>query len=138
MVAAPIITPQEFYAQSKQKQADDIWKTLFLERSPVSEACRGVITTLIALGLKEAVEERDLNAIRSFYRKYRDDGVQGAERYCNLVYKIAGIKYAIMTNIPFEPTEAQHWRPQPKVRKRYQGSMYISICIITLSSSVLC
>lgn len=114
MVATPKISPQAFYAQSKQKQADLIWKALFLERSPISEACRGVITTLSALGLKKEIEARDLDAIRLFYKSYRNDGIEGAERYCNLVYKISGIKYTIMTNIPFDPTEAQHWRPRPK------------------------
>jgi hypothetical protein len=115
MVAPPSVSPMQFYAQTKQKQADDIWSTLFIERTPVSEACRGVITTMVALGLWKEVEARDLDAIRSFYKSYRDDGLPGAEAYSHLVYKIAGIRYAIMTNIPFDPTEAQHWRPNPKV-----------------------
>ena len=115
MTAPPTISPEAFYAQSKQKQADYIWEALFVKRSPVSEACRGVITTLVALGLHMEVEQRDLNAIRSFYQSYRNDGITGAERYCEHVYKTAGIRYAIMTNIPFDPLESQHWRPTPKV-----------------------
>ena len=115
MIATSDLSPEEFFAQSKQKQADDIWEALFIQRTPVSEACRGVITTLVALGLQREVETRDLNAIRLFYKSYRDDGVEGAERFSSLVYNIAGIKFSIMTNIPFDPTEAQHWRPKPKV-----------------------
>lgn len=117
MTAPPSVSPEGFYAKSKQKQADLIWTALFLKRSPVSEACRGVITTLITLGLEKEVQARDLNAIRSFFDSYRNDGVAGAERYCEHVYKVAGIKFAIMTNIPFDPLESQHWRPTPKVRK---------------------
>ncbi len=115
MTAPSEISPEEFYAQSKQRQADDIWKALFLDRTPVSEACRGVITTLLALGLQKEVEARDLNAVRKFYKSFRDGGVAGAEQYSKLVYKTAGVRYAVMTNIPFDPVESQHWRPQPKV-----------------------
>src|SRR5438046_3401118 len=42
---------EKFWSLSKVEQADLIWKTLFLEHSPVSEACRGILTTLHALGL---------------------------------------------------------------------------------------
>src|SRR5207244_4776511 len=40
-----------FWALSKTEQADLIWEALFLEHSPISEACRGVLTTLHLLGL---------------------------------------------------------------------------------------
>src|ERR1041385_8856850 len=42
---------EKFWAMSKKEQADAIWKALFLEASPVSEATRGVVTVLNALGL---------------------------------------------------------------------------------------
>ena len=74
-----------------------------------------MITTLVALGLDREVLSRDLNAIRNFHKPFRDDGVAGAERYSELVYRKAGIRYAVMTNIPFDPMESLHWRPKPKV-----------------------
>src|SRR5688572_24222117 len=33
---------QKFWALSKSEQAELVWKELFLEHSPISEACRGV------------------------------------------------------------------------------------------------
>src|SRR5580765_7629871 len=42
---------EEFWELSKTEQADLIWDALFIQHSPVSEACRGVLTTLQALGL---------------------------------------------------------------------------------------
>src|SRR5258706_9848140 len=36
----------EFWELSKSQQAEAIWKALFLEHSPISEACRGVLTVL--------------------------------------------------------------------------------------------
>lgn len=114
MTAPSSLSPEAFFALSKQIQADMIWKALFVDRTPISEACRGVITTLVALGLDREVLSRDLNAIRNFHKPFRDDGVAGAERYSELVYRKAGIRYAVMTNIPFDPMESLHWRPKPK------------------------
>ena len=92
-----------------------IWDALFIQRSPLSEAARGVLTTLIALGLKDSVEARDLKAIRAYYDTFRGKGIGGAERFVEKVYNISGVSYAVMTNIPFSQTETQHWRPKKKV-----------------------
>src|SRR5678815_6116807 len=50
----------KFWSLSKQEQANLIWDALFIRNSPISEACRGVLTTLNALGLD--VRKRDLPA----------------------------------------------------------------------------
>ena len=118
MTAPPSISPEAFYAQNKRKQADMIWKALFIERSPVSEACRGVVTTLCALGLKSELNSKNLEAIREYFNSYRENGLEGAERYSEAVYKLAGVQYAVMTNIPFDTLESQHWRPKPKVSSK--------------------
>jgi len=116
MTAPAQITPENFYARSKQEQATMVWNALFIERSPISEACRGVITTLSALGLSQEVKARNLEGIRRFYRQFRDKGLPGTEDFCELVYGLAGVNYAVMTNIPFDAAEAAHWRPKRKVR----------------------
>ena len=41
---------------SKSEQADHIWKHLFIERTPISEACRGILTVLKKLGLRNNSE----------------------------------------------------------------------------------
>src|SRR5690606_5100125 len=59
-------TPYEtFWRMNKRAQADAIWDTLFLQNTPLSEACRGVITTLDMLGLD--VAKRDLNEYREWF-----------------------------------------------------------------------
>src|ERR1035438_6601669 len=45
------ISPSEYWALGKKEQADLIWRTLFVENPPVSEAARGVIAVLSAFGL---------------------------------------------------------------------------------------
>jgi len=114
MTAPASMIPELFYAKPKKEQADIIWKALFVDRTPVSEACRGVITTLVALGLRKEVESRNLSAIRTFYSGYRDRGLAGAEKFSEMIFTKAGVKYNIMTNIPFDTNEAQYWRPKPK------------------------
>src|SRR5260221_6190895 len=42
---------EKFWSLSKTEQSSLIWNALFLENSPISEACRGVLTTLHAPGL---------------------------------------------------------------------------------------
>src|SRR5262249_23006563 len=60
---------QDFWKLKKSQQADLIWNALFIEHSPVSEACRGVLTTLHALGLD--VRKRDLAALRRWFAAWK-------------------------------------------------------------------
>ncbi len=92
---------EEFFDLSKTEQADRIWKTLFLERSPVSEAQRGVLTVLKNLGLD--VTSRGLEQ----YRDYFNDLT--TEQQIDQVFKLAGIKEVVMTNDPFDPEERAFW-----------------------------
>lgn len=124
ITAPPTLTPQDFYGLTKQKQADLIWESLFLQRSPVSEACRGVLTTLCALGLGREVDARDLKGIRRFYSRFRD-GLE-VDRFSELIFNKAGVKYAVMTNIPFEEAEARYWKPQPAAfSERYRSALRV-------------
>ncbi|MBX7256502.1 MAG: hypothetical protein K1Y02_09090, partial [Candidatus Hydrogenedentes bacterium] len=51
VLRATRIPYDDFWAMDKQAQAGFIWKELFINRSPYSEACRGVLTALDKLGL---------------------------------------------------------------------------------------
>jgi len=102
MVAPCDLTPGKFRAMPKAAQADLVWQHLFLERGALSEACRGVITTLNALGLD--VVGRHLAGIRRWF------AAQDAEGYLRQVFRIANIDYAVMTNNPFAAEEAGYWK----------------------------
>lgn len=90
-----------FWAMSREEQTDLIWRTLFIENSPYSEACRGVLTVLHALGLD--VASRDTRAYREYFRNITVDD------YVNKVFTTANLKVAVMTNDPFDPTERSVW-----------------------------
>jgi rhodanese-related sulfurtransferase len=66
--------------------------------------------------LEECVRKRDLEGIRAYYREHYCDDVEG---FSDKVFKLAGVDYAIMTNIPFDSNEVVHWRP---VKKRYSDN----------------
>lgn len=92
---------EEFWSMPKQKQAEYIWRVLFLEHSPYSEACRGVLTTLQQLGLD--VKARDLELYRDWYRSYPQEAI------VDLVFQTANVKEVVMTNDPFDETERSLW-----------------------------
>ena len=112
--------PDDFFALPKKAQADLIWNALFIERAPLSEACRGIVTTLRTLGLGSALERRDINAMRAWFK------AQDPEAYVETVFKAAGLKYVIMTNIPFDPNEARHWKEKHVHNKtRFRSALRI-------------
>ena len=96
------ITPEKYWTLSKREQTDLIWKTLFVENPPVSEATRGVVAVLQAFGLP--TESTDLNEARKFF------AAQTLESHIAKVFQLAGIKEAVMTNDPLDPAEAPLWR----------------------------
>jgi hypothetical protein len=91
----------KFWALSKTQQADLIWNSLFLQHSPISEACRGVLTTLHALGLD--VKKRDLPALRQWFAG------QQVEGYTSRCMELAGVRRIYMTNSPFDDLERPVW-----------------------------
>ena len=74
------VTYDQFWSKPKSEQADLIWQTLFIDNSPLSEACRGVITTLKMLGLD--LSSRNLQSYRDYFDDLSvDDFVNQSFRY---------------------------------------------------------
>ncbi|CAE7336413.1 unnamed protein product [Symbiodinium sp. CCMP2456] len=89
MVAPADVTHDSFFKLNKQGQADLVWKGLFIERSPISEACQGVITTLQRLGLGALLAKRDLPAIREWF------AAQNLEEHVEKIFRLARVRYAV-------------------------------------------
>jgi hypothetical protein len=96
------VTPDEYWRLTKTQQADLIWKTLFVENTPVSEATRGVVAVLSAFGLP--ANSLDLKEARKFFAS------QKLESHIENVFKLAGISEAVMTNDPLDPQEGPLWQ----------------------------
>ncbi len=96
------LTPQQYWELSKAERAHAIWKALFVENAPVSEATRGVVAVLKAFGLP--VEgETALAEAREFFT------AQQLEPHIRRAFQLAGISEAAMTNDPLDPNEAPLW-----------------------------
>lgn len=95
------ISPEKYWSLSKREQADAIWRALFVENAPVSEATRGVIAVLNAFGLP--TESCDLSAAREFF------AAQNYREHIRRVFQISGISEVVMTNDPLDPSEAPLW-----------------------------
>ena len=64
-------------------------------------------TTLQKLGLGELVKRKDIEAIREWFSK------QDPEEHARRIFELAGVKYVVMTNIPFLPSESSKWIAGP-------------------------
>jgi hypothetical protein len=95
------IRPEQYWALSKQEQADAIWRALFTENSPISEATRGIIAVLQAFGLP--TNAPDLREARAFFE------AQPPEGHVRRVFQLAGISDVVMTNDPLDPAESSVW-----------------------------
>jgi len=93
--------PEEYWLLSKRDQADAIWRTLFVENTPVSEATRGVVAVLKAFHLP--TDRPDLAETRSFFK------AQTIEAHIRKVLQMAGVSTVVMTNDPLDPEEATVW-----------------------------
>jgi hypothetical protein len=101
------ITPETFFAMPKAEQADLIWEHLFVRRSPVSEACRGVLTVLQRFGLDPG--ERDLKRYRRWFAERDPD------EHIDSIMELANVASITMTNAVFDDEERQRWLADPTV-----------------------
>jgi hypothetical protein len=118
---ASVMTPQRFFELGRSEQADLVWRRLFVESSPLSEACRGVLTTLQRLGLGAELAARDLPAIRAWFAR------QDPARHVERVFEMARVRYAVMTNIPTDAREVAAWAlpDAPGPHARFKGAVRV-------------
>jgi hypothetical protein len=113
----------EFWELSKSRQAELIWDALFLEHSPISEACRGVLTTLQLFGLD--VKKRDLPALRRWFAD------QTVERHVDRCFEVAGLKTVFMTNSPFDDIETRVWSKGFQRDPRFEAGLRIDPLLLS-------
>ncbi|MBD3267855.1 glucuronate isomerase, partial [bacterium] len=106
-----------YWKMSTREKADYSWEHLFVKRSPISEACRGVLTCLERLGLDPT--DRDLNKIRTYYNQQKIDA------FIDNVMNIANLKYMVMTNDPFDKQETPVWFDIGNSDPRFQAALRI-------------
>jgi hypothetical protein len=119
-------TPEEYWSLSKREQADAIWRTLFIENSPISEATRGVIAVLQAFQLP--TDRSDLTQARSFFE------AQTIEMQIQRVLQIAGVSMVVMTNDPLDPAEAAVWLKGVEIDRHFHAVLRLDRILVNWSA----
>ena len=104
---------EQFWAMSKTEQADLVWKTLFVDNTPTSEAAQGIISVLDAFGLDTRAQ--DLKEARAFFNS------QPLAEHIDHVFDIARVSGVVMTNDPLDQAEARLLKP--KMDQRFRSSL---------------
>ncbi len=109
------ISYADFWKMSKTDRADLIWKTLFVENTPLSEAARGIVSVLDAFGLDARAP--NLKETRAFFKSRR------LSDHLARVLEIAKVSDIVMTNDPFHEGEADAWKNGGKSNARFHASL---------------
>jgi hypothetical protein len=113
---------EDFWRLNEAQQANLIWKALFVDRPPISEAAQGVVRVLAGLGLDPLAP--DLQEARSYFAE------QDPAQYANKVLDMAGVDVVVMTNDPFDPAEAAVWRAGGPDNPRYKAALRLDHLLI--------
>ena len=114
---------ETFWSMSKTQQADAIWQALFVEHSPISEACRGILTTLHLLGLD--VKKNDLAKVRKWFAAQKPD------KYLNRCLELANVRKICMTNSPFDSLERPLWKKGFRRDERFIAALRIDPLLLS-------
>ncbi|MGC2672785.1 MAG: hypothetical protein WA299_13030 [Candidatus Acidiferrum sp.] len=120
------IRPDRYWTLSKREQADAIWRTLFVENTPVSEATRGVIAVLDAFQLP--TDRPDLAEARAFFK------AQTIERHVQRVLEMAGVSVVVMTNDPLDPEETAVWKNGDVKHSQFRAVLRLDRILCTWSA----
>ena len=107
------MTPEHYWSLSKRDQADAIWRALFIENNPVSEATRGIIAVLHAFRLPTSGP--DLSEARAFFE------ARSVEEHVLEVLEMAGVSSVAMTNDPLDPVEPGIWMKNAPRHPKFQA-----------------
>ena len=109
------VAPDAFWRMTKAEHADLVWKTLFVDNSPISEATRGIISILDAFDLDP--RSPDLREARSFFHS------QDISGHLDRVLDMACVSDVVMTNDPFDDDEAKIWNSGLGHDSRFHASL---------------
>jgi hypothetical protein len=98
-----------------------------VKHSPISEACRGVLTTLNKLGLD--VKMRDLAAVRKSFSRWN------VHEYTSRCMELAKVRTICMTNSPFDELERSVWKRSFERDERFKAALRIDPLLVSWSTA---
>lgn len=118
----------KFWALTKSQQAELVWRSLFLERAPISEAARGVITTLNRLGLD--ARQGDLSKIRQWFNEWEPAA------FVEHCLDLAKVQTVCMTNSPFDSDERGVWETGIRRHPRFETALRLDPLLLSWKSTM--
>jgi hypothetical protein len=109
------VTHACFWRMTKSERADFVWKTLFVENTPLSESARGIVTILTAFNLDSRAP--NLDEARAFFSS------QKTREHLDRVLEMACVSDVVMTNDPFNEQEATAWTNGITPDSRFHASL---------------
>ncbi len=109
------LSHEEFWLMTKTERADLVWRTLFVENTPLSEAACGIVSVLDVFGLDP--RSPDLAEARAFFN------TQERHEHLDRVLQIAGVSDVVMTNDPFHEREVLLWNGAGHNNPRFHASL---------------
>ncbi|MEQ1765720.1 MAG: glucuronate isomerase [Pyrinomonadaceae bacterium] len=94
-------SPAVFFGLARSQQAELIYDAIFVNNTPLSEAARGVLTVINALGIDSA--HASLKDLRAYFAE------QDPEVHVDRVFELSGVQSVVMTNDPFDDEEIAAW-----------------------------
>ena len=116
------VNVKKFYKLTNKEKANIIWKELFQKRTPISEACKGVLTILSELSIDYMFKSFD--EIDSEYSKLNLSDLQ--------IFKISKISKVVMTNNPYDKSEWELFRNKNWDTKKYLASLRLDDILMNL------
>lgn len=109
------VSHASFWQMTKAERADLVWKTLFVENTPLSEAARGIISIFTAFNLD--TRATNLEEARAFFDS------RNPEEHLNRVLEMSLVSDLVMTNDPFSDQEVQVWQSGVELDPRFHASL---------------
>jgi len=107
----------DFQALPTAQQAAQIWQSLFVDNSPLSDSTRAILAVIQGLGLN--VNERNYQSMRQAFPSQAVDMVLG----------ISGVTRLVMSNDPFHEKERALWQTQPQRDPRFYASLNLDAMV---------
>lgn len=121
MFRSASVSYESFWTMNKAERADLVWQTLFVDNTPLSEAARGIVSILEALGLDSRAQ--NLEVIRSFFRS-RD-----LKNHLDWILDTAQVSDIVMTNDPLSEHETWIWKTGMVLDQRFHAALRLDTLV---------
>ena len=116
----------KFKSLDKLQKAEIVWNELFNKRTPISEACKGVLTILESLSIP--IKDKNFLQINELYT--------GLKLTDKEIFNNSNIDSIVMTNNPFDEDEWSIFSSEAWDKKRYRSSLRLDTLMLEFNKSI--